>query len=278
MRFSIIKQEIKRDPVILICFFILISLLFSSLLAPLFWPHSPYEVNSEFLNTPPFWMEGSLSKFPLGTDDLGRDFLARLLYGAKVSFLSGAVIMFFSIFFAVILGAASGFFPRLDSWIMGAVDILMSFPGLILAIVVSSILGIGFFKACLAVAFSLLPLTVRLVRSLVLREKNKAYILSGKSFGANKFRLIFYHILPNCRSEVLVQALLNFSEGILSVAALSFLGLGAQAPLAEWGIMIADGRAYLESSWWLVSLPGLCLLSMIVCVNILGEKFKEFFK
>ena len=261
----------------LLSLFCLSSLLIGSLLAPLFLTHSPYEVYESSLNLPPFWMPDSLSVFPLGTDDLGRDFLARLLYGGKISFLVGFVVMLFSIFFGILFGIIAGLYPRWDSWIMGAVDILMSFPGLILAIVAVAVLGAGLFNACLAVAFSLLPVSIRLVRSLALREKNKAYVESSKSFGAGKLRLIIYHILPNSLGEISVQAFLNFSEGVLSVSALSFLGLGAQAPLAEWGLMIADGRAYLESSWWLVCLPGLCLLIMIFCVNLLGEKWKELF-
>ena len=160
---------------------------------------------------------------------------------------------------------------------MGAVDILMSFPGLLLALVVVAILGPGLFNACMAVSVMCLPVMIRLVRSLVLREKNKNYVVSSQSFGARSFRLIFHHILPNSMGEIVVQSLLTFSEGILSVAALSFLGLGARPPLAEWGVMIADGRSYLETAWWLVSFPGLCILIMIFCINILGEKLRDVF-
>ena len=222
-------------------------------------------------------MEGGHLKFPLGTDDLGRDFLARLLYGGKVSFMAGGVVMIFSLLFGVFFGVLSGLFSKLDSWIMGAVDILMSFPGLLLAIVVVAVLGPGLFNACLAVSVMCLPAMIRLVRSLVLREKNQNYVESSRSFGAQPFRLIFYHILPNSFGEILVQSLLTFSEGILSVAALSFLGLGAKPPLAEWGVMIADGRSYLETAWWLVSFPGLCILIMIFCINILGENLRDMF-
>lgn len=272
-----IFNSMKKDRSALFCISLLALFLLSSLLAPLFLSHSPEQVYEEFLNLPPFWMEQGSFQFPLGTDDLGRDFLARLIYGGKVSFFAGGLVMIFSLLFGVFFGVLSGLYSRLDSWIMGAVDILMSFPGLLLAILVVAVLGPGLFNACLAVSVMCLPVMVRLVRSLVLREKNQNYVESSRNFGARPFRLVFYHILPNSLGEILAQSLLIFSEGILSVAALSFLGLGARPPLAEWGAMIADGRSYLETAWWLVSFPGLCILTMIFCINILGEKLRDVF-
>ena len=272
-----IFNSIKKDKSAIVCLSLLVFLLLSSLLAPLFLPHSPDQVYEEFLNLPPIWMEGGNVKFPLGTDDLGRDFLVRLVYGGKVSFLAGGLVMIFSLLFGILFGVLSGLYSRFDSWIMGAVDILMSFPGLLLAILVVAVLGPGLFNACLAVSVMCWPVMIRLVRSLVLREKNQNYVESSRSFGAKPFRLIFHHILPNSMGEIVAQSLLIFSEGILSVAALSFLGLGARPPLAEWGAMIADGRSYLETAWWLVSFPGLCILIMIFCINNLGEKLRDIF-
>lgn len=268
---------IRKDKSALTCLSLLSFLFIASLLAPLFWPHSPELVFEDHLNLPPFWMEGGQSRFPLGTDDLGRDFFSRLLYGGKVSLLAGGLVMIFSLFFGALLGVLSALYVKMDSWIIGSVDILMSFPGLLLALITVAILGPGLLNACIAVSVMCLPSMIRLVRSLVLREKNKNYVESSRSFGAPSPRLIFHHILPNCLGEILAQALLIFSEGILSVAALSFLGLGARPPLAEWGLMIADGRAYLETAWWLVSFPGICILIMIFCVNILGEKLRDLF-
>ena len=268
---------IKKDKFAFACLNLLSFLFTISVLAPLFLPHSPEMVFESYLNLPPFWMEGGQYRFLLGTDDLGRDFLARLLYGGKMSFLAGGLVMIFSLFFGVLLGTLSALYTKTDAWIMGAVDILMSFPGLLLALITVAILGPGLLNACIAVSVMCLPSMIRLVRSLVLREKNQNYVESSRSFGAPSPRLIFHHILPNCLGEILVQALLIFSEGILSVAALSFLGLGAKPPLAEWGLMIADGRSYLETAWWLVSFPGICILILIFCVNILGEKLRDLF-
>ena len=270
-------QIIKQDKTALLCLITLGLFLTLSLSAPLFLPHPPNQVYENALNQPPVWMQGGQWQFPLGTDDLGRDFLSRLLHGGKVSFLAGAIVMFFSLIFGLILGVLSGLYNKLDHWIMAFVDILMSFPSLIFAIIISAILGAGLFNACLAVSIMSLPVMIRLVRSLTLKEKQKKYVESSRSFGSGNLRLVFYHILPNSMDEITVQSLLNFSEGVLTVAALSFLGLGAQAPLAEWGVMIADGRAYLETAWWLVSFPGLCLLVTIFCVNILGEKLRNIY-
>ena len=160
---------------------------------------------------------------------------------------------------------------------MGAVDIFMSFPGILIAIIVVAILGPGLLNACLAASMMCLPLMIRLVRSLALREMGLPYVESSRSFGAGTPRLIFFHILPNSLGEISVQSVLNFSEGILTVAALSFLGLGAEPPLPEWGVMISDGRAYIQNAWWLVCFPGLCLLMLVLCVNIIGERLRDFF-
>ena len=267
--------RLKKDPTALFCLTVLLIFFSASFLLPLFLPHSPHQVYGEFLNLPPFWMEGSHSNFLLGTDDLGRDFLSRLLNGGRISFLAGGAVMFFSLLLGLLFGSLAGLFKKLDLWISGAVDILMSFPGLLLAIAMAAVLGPGLFNACFSAIVIGLPSMIRLTRSLVLREKEKNYCIAARCLGARWPRLLYYHILPNIKGELLAQNLLLFCEGILTVAALSFLGLGVEAPIAEWGLMIADGRAYLETSWWLTAFPGFCLLIMIFCVNILGEKLKE---
>ncbi len=282
-------QLIKKDKLLLLCLLVFAAIQGLSLMAwlmsglapgvmselPFFRP--PNKVYEEFLKLPPFWMQGGMAQFPLGTDDLGRDFLSRLLSGGKISFMAGFSVMAVSLIFGLIFGVWAGWSQRAEPWIMGAVDVLMSFPGLLTAIVIVAVLGPGLVNACAAASLACLPVMIRLVRSLVLRERGKEYVESGKSFGAPPLRLIFYHILPNASGEIFAQALLNFSEGILSVAALSFLGLGAEPPLAEWGVMVSDGRSYIDSAWWLVAFPGLCILALSLCVNIIGERLKFAF-
>jgi len=276
-RFFKVLLQIKKDRISFLSLIVFFVICVLSLTSSLFLKHPPNQVYENFLNIPPMWMEGGHSSFWLGTDDLGRDFMARLVYGGQVSLAVGFIVMMISLFFGILLGVFAGYFKAIDTWVMGLINILMSFPGILIAIVVVAILGPGLFNACIAVSVMSVPAMVRLVRSLVLREKTQDYVESSKSFGAQPLRLIFYHILPNSFGEISVQAILTFSEGILSVAALSFLGLGAQAPLAEWGVMIADGRPYIESSWWLVTFPGLCILVLILSVNVLGEKVRDAF-
>ena len=229
------KGKNFKDPLVLFCLAGVLILSLASFFAPWISGHSPYTVYGESLTVPPLWMKGGSAQFLLGTDDLGRDFLTRLLYGGKISLLVGGVVMMLSLIFGLVFGVPAALSKRWGPWIMGVVDIFMSFPGILIAIVVVAVLGPGLFNACLAAGLMCLPLMIRLVRSLVLREMGRAYVESSRSFGAAPPRLVFFHILPNCLGEISVQSVLNFSEGILTVAALSFLGLGARPPLPEWG-------------------------------------------
>ena len=265
------------NQLVLISFVLFTGLALCSLFASVLSPSSPYIVYEEFLNIPPFWMAQGSLQFPLGTDDLGRDLLSRLLYGGRISFFVGFFVMGFSLLFGIVFGMLSGFFQKIDPWIMGAVDILMSFPGILTAIIVVAVIGPGLINSCIAVTVMSLPFMIRLVRSLVLREQARSYVEASRNFGSSSLRIIIRHILPNSMGEIFIQSFLNFSEGILSVAALGFLGLGAEAPLPEWGVMVADGRSYIQSSWWLITFPGLCILTVVLCMNILGESLKGAF-
>ena len=267
----------KRDPLFLLCLLGILFVFTGSYVAPWLSGHSPYTVHGEFLTLPPRWMEGGNPLFFLGTDDLGRDLTARLFHGGRISLMAGGAVMLLSLIFGLIFGALSALSKKAEPWIMGAVDILMSFPGVLIAIVVITVLGPGLLNACLAGGLMCLPLMIRLTRGLFLREMGLSYVEAGRSFGAGAPRLVFFHILPNCLGELSVQSVLNFSEGILTVSALSFLGLGARPPLPEWGVMIADGRAYIQTAYRLICLPGLCLLTLILCVNIIGERLRDLF-
>jgi peptide/nickel transport system permease protein/dipeptide transport system permease protein len=218
----------------------------------------------------------SASGFLLGTDDLGRDVLSRLLYGARVSMGLGFLVVVLSLVFGGSLGLLAGFFGgRIESTINRFVDILMSLPSLLLAVVVVAVVGPGLWTAVWAVVVVSLPGYIRVVRAAVINEKEKEYVTAARSFGATRFHLMVRTILPNCIAPLIVQSTLGFSDGILNMAALGFLGLGAQAPTPEWGVMLGDSRAFIESAWWLVTLPGLCLLIVVLGFNLLGDGLRD---
>jgi len=256
-------------------FIILISL-FVALFASFLAPYSPTEAFSDSLRTPPFWAEGGSARFLFGTDDLGRDLFSRLVWGSRVSLSIGFFVVIFTSFFGALLGLVSGSFGgRVDAIMMRMMDILLTLPTILLAIVVVSILGPGLMNTVLAVGIVGLPSVVRVVRASVLVEKNKNYVMASKSFGASWFRTYVIGVLPNCLAPLLVQATFGFSDGILSAAALGFLGLGAQPPTPEWGTMLSDARSYIESAPWLVTLPGVCILIVVIAFNILGDGLRD---
>ena len=256
--------------VLLLCFFLI------ALLAPFLAPYSFSEVHPEFLKAPPFWMEGGQWQFLLGTDDLGRDFLSRLIYGARISIGLALMVVLLSILVGTFIGLLSGYYGGYpDRIIVAAVDIMMSFPSILLAIVIVAILGPGLLNTVIAVNIMSWPAVIRIVRGETLKEKSKDYVEALRGFGAGFFRMVFKHILPNASGPLIVQAILGFSEGILNIAALGFLGLGASPPLPEWGTMISDGRDLMTDSWWLVVFPGLCILFLVLCFNIFGGVLRD---
>jgi len=255
---------------------IVVTFTLIGLAAPWIAPYDPSLIHDNALVLPPFWSEGSHPNFWLGTDDVGRDLLSRLIYGARVSMIVGFMVVVVSLSIGTLLGLIAGYVGGwVDTIVMRAVDILMSLPSILLAIVVVTVLGQNLMNAILAVSVTVIPGFVRLVRAQVMVEKNKQYVVASRSFGAGSLRQIFINILPNCMAPVIVQGTLGFSDGILNVAALGFLGLGAQPPTAEWGTMLSDARSFIESAPWLVTLPGLCILILVLGFNLLGDGLRD---
>lgn len=256
-------------------FFIFIFIVIS-ILAPLIAPYDPTKLHQGVLRLPPFWSSSGDMQFLLGTDDIGRDLLSRLIYGARISIGTGFFVVFISFSIGVFLGLLAGYFGgKIDTMISRFVDILMSLPSILIAIVIAAILGPNLLNGILAVSIVALPGFIRIVRASVMSEKEKLYIQAEKNFGAGHIRILFKNILPNCWGPIIVQSTLAFSDGILNVAALGFLGLGAQAPTPEWGVMLADYKPYMESSPWLVTMPGLCILIVVLAFNLLGDALRD---
>lgn len=271
-------KKFKKNKGAVASLIILVIIAFVAIFASLISPYDPTQVHDGMFRQPPAWMEGGSWQFVLGTDDLGRDLLSRLIYGAQVSLGVGLLVVLLSLTTGGLLGLAAGYIGgRTDAIIMRGVDILMSLPSILLAIVVVAILGPTLINGVIAVSVVALPGFIRIVRATVLAEKKKLYVDASESFGASHWRNAFVHILPNCMAPIIVQATLGFSDGILNVAALGFLGLGAQPPTPEWGAILADSRAYIETSSWLVTLPGICILVVVLSFNLLGDGLRDSF-
>jgi ABC-type dipeptide/oligopeptide/nickel transport system permease subunit len=249
-----------------------------ALLAPIVSPYDPSFINDGQFTVPPMWQAGGNAHFIMGTDDVGRDLLSRLIYGARVSMGVGFLVVVCALSIGTLLGLIAGYSGGVvDAIIMRLTDISMALPSILLAIVVVTILGQNLTNSIIAVSFTVIPNFVRLVRAQVMVEKSRQYVIAARSFGAGPFRQIFSNILPNCMAPVIVQGTLGFSDGILNVAALGFLGLGAKPPTAEWGTMLSDARAFIESAPWLVTYPGVCILVVVLGFNLLGDGLRDAF-
>lgn len=254
----------------------MLLIVFCALFAPWVAPFDPSEQFRDALLTPPAWLEGGQMRFWLGTDELGRDILSRLIHGARLSLLIGLASVALSLIPGILLGLVAGFYPRLlGPSIMRAMDIMLALPSLLLAVAIVAILGPGLINTVIAIAVVSLPSYVRLTRAAVMSELGRDYVTAAQLVGASKLRLMFVTVLPNCMAPLIVQATLSFSSAILDAAALGFLGLGVQPPTPEWGTMLASARDYIERAWWVVSLPGLTILLSVLAINLMGDGLRD---
>ena len=254
----------------------MLVLIACAVFAPALAPYNPTEQFRDYLLTPPSWQDGGTSQFLLGTDELGRDMLSRLIHGARLSLLIGLASVVFSLVPGILLGLLAGFSPtRLGPYIMRLMDIMLALPSLLLAVAIVAILGPGLINTIFAIAIVSLPSYVRLTRAAVMTELNRDYVTASKLAGAGTLRLMFISVLPNCMAPLIVQATLSFSSAILDAAALGFLGLGVQPPTPEWGTMLASARDYIERAWWVVSLPGLAILLSVLAINLFGDGLRD---
>jgi peptide/nickel transport system permease protein/dipeptide transport system permease protein len=248
----------------------------TAILAPAISPHDPDENSLYDQLKPPVWNEGGSTKNLLGTDDLGRDMLSRLIYGARVSLTLGIVSVGIALVCGSILGALAGYYKGWpDNLIMRIMDIILAFPYILLAIVIVAYLGPSLRNAMMAIGIINIPRFARIIRASVIEEYEKDYVTAARAVGASNRRIIFNAIFPNCLAPIIVQASLGFGEAILSGAGLSFLGLGAQPPLSEWGAMIAQGRSMILRAWWVMTYPGIAILLAVLGFNLLGDGLRD---
>ncbi|HWP46064.1 MAG TPA: ABC transporter permease [Candidatus Limnocylindrales bacterium] len=255
---------------------LLLLFLTSALLAPYLAPYDPLAQDLYGRLKPPVWdLKGSREHL-LGTDDFGRDILSRILYGARISFQVGLVSVGISLGFGIIFGALSGYYSgALDHLIMRFMDILLAFPGILLAILIVAVLGPGLFNAIIAIGIVGIPEYARIVRASVLVERQREYVQAARSLGARDLRILLLTILPNCFAPILVKTTLGFATAIVEAAGLSFLGLGAQPPTPEWGAMLNQARALILRAWWVITFPGLAIFLSTLGFNLLGDGLRD---
>jgi len=248
----------------------------AAILAPAISPHNPNENALYDQLKPPVWSPGGAMKNFFGTDDLGRDMLSRLIYGARVSLTLGLVSVGIAFLCGSFLGSLAGYYKGWpDNLIMRFMDIILAFPHILLAIVIVAYLGPGLKNAMMAIGIINIPRFARIVRASVLEEYEKDYVTAARAVGARNRRIIFNAIFPNCLAPIIVQASLGFGAAILDAAGLSFLGLGAEPPTSEWGAMIAQGRAMILRAWWVMTFPGIAILLAVLGFNLFGDGLRD---
>ena len=255
---------------------VMVTLVLLAAFADVIALHSPIEQYRTHFLTPPIWQHGGDAAFPLGTDDVGRDMLSRLIYGARLSLMIGTSVASLALLAGTTLGLTAAFAGGvIDIAIMRLMDILLVFPSLLLAIVIVAILGPGLFNAMLAVAVVTLPGYTRLSRASALSELARDYVAATRCAGARPLRLMFSTVLPNCMAPLIVQVSLGFATAILDAAALGFLGLGAQPPTPEWGTMLAGALQFYQRAWWVLAFPGFAILITVLAFNLFGDGLRD---
>ena len=269
-------RDFRRNRGAVIGLAIVITLLLAALFADVIAPYSPSEQYRDATLKPPSLEPVGGHVFLLGTDPVGRDLLSRLIHGTRLSLLIGLVSVGLSLSTGIVLGLAAGFFRGgIEFTIMRLMDIMLALPSLLLAVAVVAILGPGLINAMYAISIVMLPHFVRLARAAVIGEMGKDYVAASRLNGAGTLRLMFDTVLPNCAAPLIVQATLGFSTAILDAAALGFLGLGAQPPTPEWGSMLASALEFIQSAWWVVTLPGLAILVSVLAFNLMGDGLRD---
>jgi len=268
------KAQQRRYPIF--AFVLLALFLVTALFGPWFAPHDPNAQDLSKSLRPPFWSENGSTENLLGTDSLGRDYLSRIIYGARVSLLVSVVAICICGSIGVLLGLLSGYFGGwTDTLIMRFTDTWMSIPALVLAIAFVSLLGPGLRNVILVIGITAWTGYARIVRGEVLSLKTLDFVSLARAAGCSEPRILFSHLLPNVVNTIIILVTLDIGRIIIWEAALSFLGLGVQHPTPAWGLMLASGRKFITSAWWLVTFPGVAILMTVLGANLTGNWLRD---
>lgn len=263
-------RKIVRKPGFVFGVLVLVPLALGAVFADQLAPYAPNDMLNQRY-APPL-SEGHL----LGTDNLGRDILSRLLYGARLSLVVGFLAIAIALGFGTVLGVVAGYVKgALDNVIMRVMDVLLAFPDILLALIVITMLGPGLQNVMIALGVSAIPTYTRLARGATLEVAAFDFVEASRSLGTSRLRILFKHIVPNMFQPVLVVATLGVAGAILAAAGLSFIGLGAPPGTPEWGAMLSDARTYMRRAWWLATIPGLTITLTVLAISLMGEALRD---
>ena len=256
---------------------VLLLIVASAVLAPVLAPHDPLAVNIRARLVPPLWMEGGSTEHPLGTDPVGRDLLSRIVWGGRVSLEVGVCAVLISATIGVLAGLCAGYFTGVaDAVISTVVNVMLTFPFVLLALAVIAVLGPSLPNMIVVLGVTDWPLYTRVLRAETLAMREREFITAGRALGMSHLRLMFGQILPNLVSVIVVIATLQVARVIILESFLSFLGLGVQPPTPAWGNMLGEGRLYMLNSWWIAAFPGLAIFLTTLVINLMGNALRDW--
>jgi ABC-type dipeptide/oligopeptide/nickel transport system permease subunit len=256
---------------------VLLLIVATAVFAPSVAPHDPLAVNIRHRLAPPAWMEGGTSAHLLGTDQVGRDLLSRMIYGGRVSLVVGITAVLMASTIGVVLGLTAGYFRgNIDWFIMTFVNVMLTFPFVLLALAVIAVLGASLKNMILVLGIAGWPIYARVVRAETLALREREFVLAGRALGMSHLRLMFLQIAPNLTSVIVVIATLQVAQVIIAESFLSFLGLGIQPPTPAWGNMLGEGRVYMLNSWWIATFPGLAIFLTTLVINLMGNALRDW--
>jgi peptide/nickel transport system permease protein len=256
---------------------LLLLIVVAAAFAPWVAPKDPYAVDVRHRLAPPVWMAGGTPENLLGTDQVGRDLLTRVIYGGRISLVVGVSAVLISATLGVLLGLAAGYVAgRTDTIIMTVINIMLTFPFILLALAVIAVLGPSLRNMIVVLGIAGWPLYARVVRAETLSIRERDFIVAGRALGLGHLRIVFRQILPNLASTIVVIATLEVARVIILESFLSFLGLGVQPPTAAWGNMLGEGRVYMLNSWWIATFPGLAMFVTTLAINLMGNALRDW--
>jgi peptide/nickel transport system permease protein len=256
---------------------VMLLIVLITLAAPWLAPYSPVEVDIKHRLGPPAWMQGGTSEHWLGTDQIGRDLLSRMIYGGRVSLLIGVAAVVVSSTIGVLLGLGAGYFgAKLDWIIMTLINVMLTFPFVLLALAVIAVLGPSLINMIIVLGVAGWPIYARVIRAETMALREREFVVAGRALGMGHARIMFGQILPNLVSAITVIATLQIAQVIILESFLSFLGLGIQPPTPAWGNMLGEGRVYMLTSWWIAAFPGAAIFITTLVINLMGNALRDW--